>query len=156
MAGEEFVDLTYRGLKVASRVRFVAEGAEGAFVEHEAPLPVGARVALVRDGKPVVEARVVGVVEQEAGAKSPPGMRLRWGAGKAETIAPAPGDTAVMEAVIEPADSVPEPQEPHDTVVMAAVPEPVDESSDQSMPNPDDSTPGGRRGKRGKRKPNGR
>ncbi len=158
-SNEEFVDLTYRGLQVAQRARLLPDGPDGAFVEHEAPLPVGARVTLVRDGRPPTEARVVGVVELEAGAKSAPGMRLSWGAAKPAAAAEDARDTNVMAAVIEPVEEgVPESQEPHDTVVMAAVPEPVDDSGDRSGPSsPDESTPGGsRRSRRNKRKPNGR
>jgi hypothetical protein len=156
---EELVDLTYRGLKVAQKAKFVPAGGDAAFVEHEQPLPVGSRVTVVREGKPPVEARVVGVVELEAGAKSPPGMRLSWGVAK-PAVAQESRDTNVMPAVIEPAESVgegvPEAQEPHDTVVMAAVPEPVDEGADRSVPNPDESQAGGRKSKKNKRKPNGR
>jgi hypothetical protein len=72
----EFVDLTYRGLRVAHKAK-LREEASAVFVEHEAPLPVGSHVTVVR-GAGEREARVQSVIEQEAGAKSPPGMRLVW------------------------------------------------------------------------------
>src|SRR5262245_37617737 len=109
----DVVDVTYRGLKVAQGARLVPDGAGGGFVEHDLPLPVGSKVTIVRNGQSM-EARVVSVVEQEQGAKSPPGMKLSWGAAEAR-------DTNVMQAVVEPADG----DEAHDTQVMSAVPEPM-------------------------------
>jgi hypothetical protein len=73
-----FVDVTYRGLKVALRAKLTESSPTSGFVEVDAPLPVGTRIQLADGGK-VTDARVVGVVEQESGAKSPPGMRLSWG-----------------------------------------------------------------------------
>jgi hypothetical protein len=75
---QAFVELRFRGLRLAEKARF-EEAPGGGFVEHEAPLPVGTSIAL---GFPEGEklARVTGVVEQEANAPSPPGMRVAWDA----------------------------------------------------------------------------
>jgi hypothetical protein len=70
------VDVTYRGLKVATGARLVPSGPGTGFVEVETPLPVGAR--LVLSGELAKEARVTGVVEQEAGTKTVAGMRIAW------------------------------------------------------------------------------
>ena len=73
---QAFVELRFRGLRLAEKARF-EDGPGGGFVEHEAPLPVGTSIALVfPDGEKA--ARVTGVVEQEANAPSPPGMRVAW------------------------------------------------------------------------------
>ena len=75
---QAFVELRFRGLRLAEKARF-EEAPGGGFVEHEAPLPVGTAIALVfPEGEKV--ARVTGVVEQEANAVSPPGMRVAWDA----------------------------------------------------------------------------
>jgi len=74
-----FVDVTYRGLKVAARAKLVESAPGDAFVEIDAPLPVGTALRLL-GGEAPLDVRVAGVVEQEAGAKSPPGMHVVWGA----------------------------------------------------------------------------
>jgi len=89
-----FVDVTYRGLRVATRARLTESAPGTGFVEVEAPLPVGTQIKL--GGDTTEDARVTGVVEQEAGAKSPPGMRIVWG----EEAAPAK-PVAVAEAEAE-------------------------------------------------------
>lgn len=87
-----FVDITYRGLRVAAKAKLVEQAPMTGFVEVEAPLPVGTQVTVV-DGEQSVAARVLAVVEQEAGAKSPPGMRITW-APVAERVVPKPQLTA--------------------------------------------------------------
>jgi hypothetical protein len=86
-----FVEVTYRGLRVAAKAKLVTEDAASGFVEVEAPLPVGSRLTVV-DGEQSFPARVVGVVEQESGAKSPPGMRLILGAAAQEPRPVAPAE----------------------------------------------------------------
>src|SRR5262250_2807688 len=104
-----FVDVTYRGLRVATRARLTESAPGTGFVEVEAPLPVGTSIKLAGDA--TEDARVTGVVEQEAGAKSPPGMRIVWGekAAPAKPAAAAPAEVAVTEAMIV-AEAVAEPQ----------------------------------------------
>jgi len=81
-----FVEVTYRGLELSQRARFEETGPGAGFLEHETPLPVGSCLVIQLEDGPR-EVQVTGVVEQEAGAKSPPGMRLAWAVAEAE---PAP------------------------------------------------------------------
>lgn len=94
-----FVDVTYRGLKVALGARATAVDGSCLFVEHETPLPVGAPVTVARPGEAPVEGRVVGIVEQEASAKAQPGMRIRWGVAEAPAREREPSETLVGMAV---------------------------------------------------------
>lgn len=98
-----FVDVTYRGLRVATRARLTESAPGTGFVEVEAPLPVGTRIKL--GGDTTADARVTGVVEQEAGAKSPPGMRIVWG----EKAAPAKPVAVPVAATVPVPVSVTEP-----------------------------------------------
>jgi hypothetical protein len=75
---ERVVDVTYRGLRVARGAKLAQPGeGEQGFLEVDAPLPVGTRVTVVGEGGFRVEARVVGVVEQDP-QKGAPGMRLAF------------------------------------------------------------------------------
>lgn len=163
-AEARFVDVTYRGLPVATQARLTETGAETAFVELEAPLPVGTRVAL--SGALALEVRVTAVTEQEAATKSPPGMQIAWGAAavairpvraeqppvaeRATTIpAPVPPPPAVIVAAPSVVVSAP-------TVVVASVPpaaaaEPADAGASGSFP-PDETGSGGGEGRRRRRK----
>jgi hypothetical protein len=97
---ESFVDVTYRGLAIAKKAKF-REGDGGGFVEFETPLPVGSALAIVSGDSPR-EGKVIGVVEHEAGAKSPPGMKIAWTGAKHEA-APAPTPAAAAAAPVEEA-----------------------------------------------------
>jgi hypothetical protein len=122
-----FVDVTYRGLRVATRARLTESSPGVGFVEVEAPLPVGTTLKLA--GDTTADARVTGVVEQEAGAKSPPGMRIVWG----EKAAPArPAAEAVAEAVKPAAVSVAEAVTLTDVRVPASVAAAAAESPSES------------------------
>jgi len=129
------VEVRYRGMRYAEKARF-HEAPGGGFVELEAPLPVGTPIALGFGGGPEGDkpARVTGVVEQEAGAKSPPGMRVAW-------------------------DAVPAPIDAVDSGAMEAA-GPGDEPSDGEAPDgPDatqDATPGARKRRGKKKNPPGR
>jgi hypothetical protein len=100
MAAEpRFVDVTYRGLKVATKAKVVESAPGVAFVELDAPLPVGTTVRL--GGDKALDVRVTAIVEQEAGARSPPGMHIAWGAALPSAAAepgPAPETVAAPEA----------------------------------------------------------
>ena len=90
-ADPEFIDVVYRGLRVAHKVKLV-----DGFIELETPLPVGTSISVECEGKPARAARVAHVVEHEAAAKSPPGMRLTWVAAEespAESAADTTGDS---------------------------------------------------------------
>jgi hypothetical protein len=103
-----FVEVRYRGLRLAEKARF-HEAPDGGFVELEAPMPVGTSLAIVVGSGPDGEkpARVIGVVEQEAGAKSPPGVKVAWDA------VPAPIDAADSDGTEAPDEAAPgEPPDP--------------------------------------------
>jgi len=104
MPGEtRFVDVVWRGLRLAQKAKLSPSAETAAFVEIEAPLPVGTKVRLEGagdDGGFAVEARVVSVVEQETGARSAPGMRVDWSVEKpaeVSSIAVASSDLLPME-----------------------------------------------------------
>jgi hypothetical protein len=108
-----FVDVTFRGLRVAHKAKLTVTDT-GAFLELEAPLPVGSPVAVIEDGQAPRAARVDHVVEHEAGA-GPAGMRLAW----ADTLrvpvgAPTPTPIPVVAepAPVPAADAAPVPVEP--------------------------------------------
>jgi hypothetical protein len=144
-----FVDVSYRGLKVASRARLTEAGTETGFIEVEAPLPVGTQLTLTGDA--TLEVRVMGVVEQESGAKWPPGMRVAWGeAARAPSPSPAPGPSPAPTPVPTPIPA-PEPT-PAPAIVVVAPPTVIigaDDATSSSEPpdagasSPDDSAGGG-------------
>jgi hypothetical protein len=85
-----FVEVRYRGLRLAEKARF-HEVPGGGFVELEGPMPVGTPLLVgFLDGEK--SARVTAVVEQEASAKSPPGMKVAWDAVPAPIDATGDGD----------------------------------------------------------------
>ena len=49
MAGEAFVDVTYRGLEVGRRLKLWDVGPSTAYVEVSTPMPVGAEVVIQLD-----------------------------------------------------------------------------------------------------------
>jgi len=77
MAGEVFVDVTYRGLELGRRLKLREVGPSTAYLEHGTPMPVGAQVLLSTDEGLSIPVLVVRVHEQVAGAEMPPGMRVQ-------------------------------------------------------------------------------
>lgn len=77
MAGEVFVDVTYRGLELGRRLKLREVGPSTAYLEHGTPMPVGAQVLLATDDGLSIPVTVVRVHEQVAGAEMPPGMRVQ-------------------------------------------------------------------------------
>lgn len=77
MAGEVFVDVTYRGLELGRRLKLREVGPSTAYLEHGTPMPVGAEVVLATDEGLSIPVTVVRVHEQVAGAEMPPGMRVQ-------------------------------------------------------------------------------
>jgi hypothetical protein len=76
MSGERFVDVSYRGLEVGRRIKLYEIGPSTGYLEHSAPLPVGATIELATDDGLRFAARVLRVHEQVAGADHAPGMRI--------------------------------------------------------------------------------
>jgi hypothetical protein len=98
-----FVDVRFRGLRVAHKAKLL-DNETGVFVEHEAPLPVGSMLSVIEEGKEPRSARVVRVVEHEAGAGAP-GMRVVWDlAAVVAAPAPVPVETSGPAEVSGPAD----------------------------------------------------
>jgi hypothetical protein len=77
MAGEVFVDVTYRGLELGRRLKLREVGPSTAYLEHGTPMPVGAQVLLSTEQGLSIPVTVVRVHEQVAGAEMPPGMRVQ-------------------------------------------------------------------------------
>ena len=77
MAGEVFVDVTYRGLELGRRLKLREVGPSTAYLEHGTPMPVGSQVVLATDEGLSIPVLVVRVHEQVAGAEMPPGMRVQ-------------------------------------------------------------------------------
>jgi len=142
-----FVDVTCRGLRVAHRARFQPGPDGGGFVEHEAPLPVGTPLVILADGQAPRAACVVAVVEQESGARSAPGMRV---AGLAAGV-----PTAVAGA---PTQAVPVAGEPGADVTLRT-PMNLDAAPLDGAPaDADEGEPAaaGKKGRKGRRRSNGR
>jgi hypothetical protein len=139
-----FVDVTYRGLRVATRARLTESAPGTGFVEVEAPLPVGTSIHL--GGDTTGAARVTGVVEQEAGAKSPPGMRIVWGEALAPKPLPAPAAPLPAESASASAS---------ESLSAAESESDSDSAAESVTASATDSTPPGEpgRGRRRRKKP---
>src|SRR5262245_41988482 len=92
------VTIRFRGIHLAQGT-FEGEGDPG-FLPFDAPLPVGTRVMIHPDQGTPREAIVTQVVEQDGGAKTMPGMKLRW--------APPAATPEVVELEAEPPAAEPE------------------------------------------------
>jgi hypothetical protein len=147
---DSFVDLSYRGLPLARRVKLTQLGPTAGFVEMPAPMPVGTRVAIATDDGVQIDAVVAEIHEQVAGASATPGMRLHptlEGAGatwwNARAVTPdseparsPPSDTLVPTTIVGRSHKPTTPDLADDgrsTAVMdavepeAAAPEPVED-----------------------------
>src|SRR3569623_296768 len=101
---ESFVDLSYRGLALARRVKLTQVRPSTGYVEMPTPLPVGTHVAITTDDGVAIEAIVAEIHEQIGGATHTPGMLVKPaldGAGadwwKARVVAPDPEPVAPDE-----------------------------------------------------------
>jgi hypothetical protein len=105
-----FVDLRYRGLPLANRVRLTELAVRELYLEVPAPMPVGTVIAIDGDEPTAVggDARVLEVFEQTAGSERPPGMRVRrLAADGAPRSAPAAAATASRSTVDDPGTAAP-------------------------------------------------
>ena len=73
---ESYVDLLYRGLPLARRVKLTSVRPREGYVEMPAPMPVGTLIRIGTDEGVAIEARVIGVTEQTGGATGTPGMQI--------------------------------------------------------------------------------
>jgi hypothetical protein len=72
-----FVDLSYRGLALARRVKLTQLRPSTGYVEMPAPMPVGTQVAIATDDGVTIEALVAEIHEQVGGSSHTPGMLVR-------------------------------------------------------------------------------
>jgi hypothetical protein len=92
-----FVDLSYRGLALARRVKLTQVRPSTGYVEMPAPMPVGTQIAITTDDGMSIDAVVTEIHEQVGGATQTPGMLVQptlagaaadwW---KARVVAPDP------------------------------------------------------------------
>lgn len=95
-----FVDLSYRGLALARRVKLTQVRPSTGYVEMPAPMPVGTQIAITTDDGVSIDATVAEIHEQVAGATQTPGMLVEpalagaaadwWKARVVEPDAPPP------------------------------------------------------------------
>lgn len=143
-AEASFVDLSYRGLALARRVKLTQVRPSSGYVEMPAPMPVGTSIVIATDEGVSIDAVVAEIHEQVGGATRTPGMLVQpalsgaaaewW---KAHVVEPDPGDvghtdpkvptTIVGRRRAEMAEGVPELiDDGRNTAVMDAVePEPA-------------------------------
>ena len=74
---ETFVDLTYRGLPLGRRIKLTQVRPTTAYLEVPAPMPVGTMIGILTDDTVALDAQVVEVHEQVAGATQPAGMTVK-------------------------------------------------------------------------------
>ena len=150
-----FVDVTFRGLRVAHKAKLTTTDA-GPFLEHETPLPVGSPLQVIEEGQPVRPARVTRVVEHEAGA-GPAGMRLTWvSAEPAPILAPAPAAAAEPDAetavIVDPAAATDASFDSSDDGSDRSSDGSVDRSSDSSVSGPVGTNGNGKKSKKNKKR----
>ncbi len=75
---ESYVDLQYRGLPLARRVRLTSVRPREGYVETATPMPVGTAIRITSEEGVAIDARVIAVTEQPASAPGapPPGMQI--------------------------------------------------------------------------------
>ncbi|MBV8755889.1 MAG: hypothetical protein JO257_01360 [Deltaproteobacteria bacterium] len=74
---DSFVDLSYRGLALARRVKLVQVKPSSGYVEMPTPMPVGTKVSIAADDGVAIEATVAEIHELVTGATQAPGMLVR-------------------------------------------------------------------------------
>lgn len=131
MSSDCFVDLSYRGLALARRVKLTQLRPSTGYVEMPAPMPVGTTIAIATDDGVTLDAVVAEIHEQVGGSGHTPGMLVRptldgaaaawWSAHAALPEAPDPEDLKRTDPML-PTSAVPElVDDGHNTSVMDAV-----------------------------------
>jgi hypothetical protein len=72
-----YVDLSYRGLALARRVKLTQLRPSTGYVEMPTPMPVGTHVAIATDDGVTMEAIVAEIHEQVGGSSHTPGMLVK-------------------------------------------------------------------------------
>jgi hypothetical protein len=73
---ESFVDVTYRTVELARRVKLSSVCATSGYLEVAAPMPVGSELAVTTDERVQFTVTVIAVHEQIAGGSQNPGMKV--------------------------------------------------------------------------------
>ncbi len=102
-----FVDLSYRGLALARRVKLTQVRPTTGYVEIPTPMPVGTQIAITTDDNVAIDAVVTEIHEQVGGATHTPGMRVKpalagaaaewW---KAHVVAPDPEEVRTTDPMV--------------------------------------------------------
>lgn len=134
---DSLVDLSYRGLALARRVKLVQVRPSSGYVEMPTPMPVGTRVAIATDDGVSIEAVVAEIHEQVAGATATPGMLVR------PALESSRAGADWWKARVTAADPVVDPEELRRTDPMLdtttiitpkhAVPEVIDDGKDTGV-----------------------
>jgi hypothetical protein len=148
-----FVDLSYRGLALARRVKLTQLRPSTGYVEMPTPMPVGTQVAIATDDGVTMDAVVAEIHEQVAGSAHTPGMLVRpslagavadwWKARVVEPDLPPPEDlrstdpmvpTTIVGKRMTGEIAVPEVvDDGNNTAVMEAVDPPVEDDGKRTM-----------------------
>jgi hypothetical protein len=148
-----YVDLSYRGLALARRVKLTQLRPSTGYVEMPTPMPVGTAIAIATDDGVTVDAVVAEIHEQVGGSSHTPGMLVRpslggaavdwWKARVVEPDLPAPEDLRATDPMVPTTIvgkrmtgeiAVPEVvDDGNNTAVMDAVEPPVEDDGKRTM-----------------------
>jgi hypothetical protein len=147
MAGEELVDVSYRGIEVGSRLKLTEVGTQTAYVEISKPMPVGATLEITTDGGPALTGLVLRVREQVAGAEKAAGMRISVGQLEGDAKAWWDERVSVRDPVIPAPPGMPAQEEPAPVETPApaaaapaeeaAAPVPAEPAAEEEAPAPE-------------------
>lgn len=138
---DSFVDLSYRGLALARRVKLTQVKPSTGYVEMPTPMPVGTHVAIATEDGVTIEAIVAEIHEQVGGATATPGMLVKpsldgagaqwWTARVSAPDAPDAPDAQDAEEDLRTTN----PMVPTTIITKreAAVPEVVDDGQDTGV-----------------------
>lgn len=105
---ETFVDLSYRGLALGTRIKLTQVRPATGYLEMPTPMPVGTTIGISADDDLILEAVVAEVHEQVQGSDRTPGMLVRptldGAAAEAWWKARASGRDLKVEKAAPPAD----------------------------------------------------
>jgi type IV secretory pathway VirB10-like protein len=149
---ESYVDLTYRGLQLARRVKLTSVRPREGYVEMPAPMPVGTEIQITTDDGVAIPARVTGVTEQTAGASGAPGMQISpvleganatwWAERVALPEAPAKAERTIVKTTPPPIASKPNvPSKPVTAPMRAMTPADADVTAVGGPPQPSNQRP---------------
>ncbi|MGE0870230.1 MAG: hypothetical protein AB7P03_16820 [Kofleriaceae bacterium] len=133
---ESFVDLTYRGMSLARRVKLTQVRPSTCYLEMPAPMPVGTTIRIATDDGIELEATVTAIHEQVGGSDKPPGMTV------APKLAGDASDPAVAwfkARVALPEETAPEPSRTRSMTVRPrshTVPQPPPSDALEAPPPP--------------------